>query len=662
MVNRSLGTSAAGGAAPLPSLLGLLLPPPREIALEPGCCELGPEPILYALPAQQRLLAPVAEQVAARLRSVGLAPRVVDLPPDPSASALRIVLAIDPAAAPAAEGYRLELAPGQVTLSGVDLAGVYRGCCTLAQWIVLHRDTAAPPTTASSAPLRLGCLRVRDWPTFAHRGVMLDVSRDRVPTMETLAALIDLLASWKINQLQLYTEHTFAYRGHEVVWREASPLTPDEIRALDQQCRACWIELVPNQNSLGHLHRWLVHEPYRALAECPAGLAHPFSDEVEPFSLCPVDPGSLALLDDLYDQLLPCFTSRMFNVGLDETFDLGRGRSRVACFVDGDASRVYGDFLRAVHQRVTGRGRRMQFWADIVLGSPAGAAQVPRDAIALAWGYEPDHPFAEQARALRASGLEFYVCPGTGSWNSLAGRPDHALRNLAAAARAGEAAGALGYLITDWGDHGHLQPLPVSYPGLAAGAALAWNAALAEDPPALALAAWLDHHALRDGRGGAGRALLDLGDAHRACGADPRNGTALFYLLRFPAAPLTHPRYRGLSASGLVRASERIDDALARLAGAQFARADATVLGRELRWVGELLRVACAIGVARCADPTKLGTAELDPAPRRALAQALDPLLEQQRPLWLARSRPGGLEHARRWLQALQAQLTAGGG
>ena len=55
---------------------------------------------------------------------------------------------------------------------------------------------------------------------------MLDISRDKVPTMPTLFALVDRLAEWKINQLQLYIEHTFAYRGHEEVWRNADPMTP----------------------------------------------------------------------------------------------------------------------------------------------------------------------------------------------------------------------------------------------------------------------------------------------------------------------------------------------------------------------------------------------------------------------------------------------------
>src|SRR5262249_7107684 len=161
-----------------------------------------------------------------------------------------------------------------------------------------------------------------------------------------------------------YTEHTFAYRGHEAVWRDASPFTGEEILALDAFCRERHVELVPNQQSFGHLHRWLRHEPYRKLAEVPEGLHHPSALDPEPFSLCPLDPGSLALLEDLYDQLLPHFSSRLFDAGLDETFDLGRGRSAEECRRRGRGA-VYLDFLRAVEERVRARGARMQFWGDI---------------------------------------------------------------------------------------------------------------------------------------------------------------------------------------------------------------------------------------------------------------------------------------------------------
>ena len=52
---------------------------------------------------------------------------------------------------------------------------------------------------------------------------MLDISRCKVPTLATLKTLIEQFADLKYNQLQLYTEHTFAFTDHETVWRDASP-------------------------------------------------------------------------------------------------------------------------------------------------------------------------------------------------------------------------------------------------------------------------------------------------------------------------------------------------------------------------------------------------------------------------------------------------------
>ncbi|MER3452256.1 MAG: glycoside hydrolase, partial [Acidimicrobiia bacterium] len=123
----------------------------------------------------------------------------------------------------------------------------------------------------SQWPRGLPALEVDDHPDMARRAFLLDVSRDRVPTRETLERLVGLLALARYNELQLYTEHTFAYRDHEEVWRDASPLTPEDVRWLDAHCTAAGIELVPNQNCFGHMQRWLRHPTYRWRAECPDG-------------------------------------------------------------------------------------------------------------------------------------------------------------------------------------------------------------------------------------------------------------------------------------------------------------------------------------------------------------------------------------------------------
>ncbi|MFV2068021.1 MAG: glycoside hydrolase family 20 zincin-like fold domain-containing protein, partial [Pirellulales bacterium] len=122
-----------------------------------------------------------------------------------------------------AEGYQLTVEAQGIHLCGADAAGLAHGMRTLTQLVEAAESGV------------LGGVRIEDQPDFPHRGVMLDISRDRVPTMETLFALVDRLASWKFNQLQLYVEHTFAYAGHESVWRGRDPMTAEELRALDDR-------------------------------------------------------------------------------------------------------------------------------------------------------------------------------------------------------------------------------------------------------------------------------------------------------------------------------------------------------------------------------------------------------------------------------------------
>lgn len=561
------------------------------------------------------------------------------------------------------QGYRLRISPDQVLISGGDLPGLRYGALAL---IDLLRHA---PRSADGAPL-LPSIEIEDWPDFPVRGVMLDISRDRVPRMETLFDLIDALAGWRYNQIQLYMEHTFAYRGHEAVWKDASPMRPDEIRILDAFCRERHMELVANQNSLGHFHRWLIHPPYRELAECPEGYESIFTPNGEPYSLCAVDPRALRLLEDLYDQLLPHFTSRLVNVGLDETFDLGLGRSAAACSERG-TEEVYLEFVNQVHRLLAQRGRRMLFWGDIILKRPELIRLLPEDAIALEWGYEADHPFAEDVAHFQAAGLDFYVCPGTSSWNSIAGRTDNALQNLAAAARNGAEAGAAGYLVTDWGDHGHWQPHPANALGLLAGAAFSWNADTATrwvgsvDPrngeakhPSQEFAAretWiglLSSRAFDDPTGEMGTVAYDLGNAYRVTGARNRNGSALFRAFHYAGRPFPHPEIEGLERSGLDRSDAWIDATRARIGQSRSARLDATWLREEWEFAADLLLLGSRILRARL-DAGQQAPAEkttLRALPRETRLDLIDGLLqmgERHSALWNRRSRPGGLRESR---------------
>ncbi len=531
------------------------------------------------------------------------------------------------------QGYVLNVGPARIILSGHDAAGVFYGVCTLNQ--LIRQFGGAIP-----------CLTIRDDPDFAVRGLMLDVSRSRVPTLKMLMELVDRLAGLKINHLELYMEHTFAYREHQEVWQDASPLTGQDILELDAFCRERFIDLVPNQNSLGHLVPWLTRPRYIELAEAPDGFEWFWGGRSSgPFSLNPTDPRSLDLLRSMYDDLLPHFSSRFFNVGCDESHDVGQGRSREICAERG-VHRVYLDFLLQIYQLVKQRGRTMMFWGDIIIHQPELIAELPSDCVALEWGYEADHPFDSHGAHFARAGIPFYVCPGTSSWNSLAGRTDNAMGNLRSAAENGLKHGAVGYLNTDWGDHGHWQHLPTSYLGYTYGAAVSWclqaNAEI--DLPAV-----LGLQVFQDPSGDMGRVAFDLGNVYkvyeRLTGQHIHNASFLVSLLYMPVEQLSGQRFDfgTVSPQLFQEARYAIDAAMSLMAQARPQGTDATLVRREFANAAHLLRHACDLGEFKAALAQGLKAKPDLMSQADALAQDLRAWLAEYSELWLARNRMGGL-------------------
>ncbi len=598
----------------------ILLPHPRKLTLTQGTFALPAQAVIALHGPHPADLLVTARRAQTALQEYAGVRWTLAGGPLPAALTLTLDEALDHA-----ERYHLTVSTNGIVIAGRDLPGIFYGVMTLVQIVQQHGAT-------------LPCLTIEDWPDFPVRGVMLDISRDKVPTMETLYGLIDKLASWKVNQFQLYTEHTFAYRQHEQVWANASPLTAEEILDLDAYCRARHVELVPNQNSFGHMDRWLKHAPYRHLGETEEPFLSPWGNILPPFSFSPAVPETLDLLDTLYDELLPNFTSTLFNVGCDETVDLGLGRSRALVEAQGKG-RVYLDFLLEIYERVRSRGYTMQFWGDIIDQYPDLVSEVPHDAIALEWGYEADHDFPGMARLFASSGIPFYVCPGTSSWRTIAGRTDNCLGNIRNAVENGLKNGAIGVLNTDWGDNGHWQTLPISYLGFAYGAALSWAYAPNVD---LDLPAVLDAFAFQDRAGVMGRLAYDLGNVYQTPGMLFENTSALFVSYEDSLAemlqgqqPQAGPDDPSALKARLDATLAQIDQIMASLGRAQMGTPDADLVRREFALAARMLRH----GARRVQF-------QLEDSDLRAddLAAELDAIVKEYRAVWLTRNRPGGLD------------------
>jgi len=513
------------------------------------------------------------------------------------------------------EGYRIRIGSAMVDLTAADDAGEAYGRATLAQ---LAR--------AYDGELPIGT--IDDWPDLSVRAVMLDISRDKVPTIETLKALIDRLAGWKVNQVQLYMEHTFAYRDHEEVWRDASPFDADDVRDLDRYCRERHVELVPNQNCLGHAERWLSHERYRHLALAPEGF-FAFGEQRSPSTLDPRNPEAFELARSWLAELLPNFTSRRVNVGLDEPWELQTDQPEQI-----DDYLAWVANLRALPEV---DGRELLMWGDILGAHPDLVGRIPDGVTICEWGYDTDFDFAGKAAVLERVGRPFWLCPGTSSWLSILGRFTNMVGNCSAAATAAIAHGGAGVLNTDWGDRGHLQYLPVSEPGFAYCAAVSWCHDANRD---LDVAAALDLHCYDDKAGELGAALVRLGDTHRELTAQVGNVAASVLHLYYPQLQLGRGPLRGVRAAEYEAIEATLADVDDRLDLARPRRSDGALVIAELRNAIALVQILCRDARARLAGDGSL--ASLTEPVRTGLARELDGVIEAHDTLWHARNRPGG--------------------
>ena len=119
----------------------------------------------------------------------------------------------------------------------------------------------------SQEGLSLPCLLIEDYPSLEIRGFMHDVTRSRVPSMESMKAMADWCSRYKLNHLELYVEHTYLFPQFSEMWRDDTPLTAEDILELDDYCASRGVELVPCIASFGHLFKLLRTKGYRRLSE-----------------------------------------------------------------------------------------------------------------------------------------------------------------------------------------------------------------------------------------------------------------------------------------------------------------------------------------------------------------------------------------------------------
>ena len=275
------------------------------------------------------------------------------------------------------EAYRLTITPKQVRIEANTPEGVFRAKTTLAQ---LERP--------------LPCGVIIDYPRFAWRGIMLDISR-HFRDKEFILKQIDALSEVKLNVLHLHLTDAAGWRlevkSHpeltaKAAWRVGDTwrqwdttgqryegsyggfLSQDDVREIVAYAAERQMTIVPEIEMPGHSRETVYAIP---------GVGCKDSSE----DLCPGKEATFKLMEDVLAEVMDLFPSEYIHIGGDEAgkrdwHDCPDCRRRMQEEGLNSVEELQSYLVRRVEKFLNAHGRRLIGWDEILEGGLSPNATV----------------------------------------------------------------------------------------------------------------------------------------------------------------------------------------------------------------------------------------------------------------------------------------------
>jgi hexosaminidase len=363
-----------------------LVPQPLRVRRTPGGFVVGPRPGIW--------WAPGAEEVGRYLLGAfshvhGLAPR-----PVLTAHEAQVRLVMGEAPGAGAEGYRLAVTPGGITVAAEAPAGLFYGCQ------VLRQLSLAPEAGAPAGVFALPCVEIEDRARFRWRGAMLDVARHFMPKA-WLLRYIDLLALHRFNVLHLHLTDDQGWRleieryplltevgsqRDDTMLRSNPPAyagepykgfyTRAEMADVVAYAAERFITVVPEIETPGHASAAIAAYPELGNSGRPIAVSTRWGIHHEIFN---TGPSTIRFLCDVLDEVLALFPSPWVHAGGDEApkeqwQESHTAQRQIRALGLNDEAALQTWFLGEVGAYLAARGRRLVGWDEILEGGlPPGA-------------------------------------------------------------------------------------------------------------------------------------------------------------------------------------------------------------------------------------------------------------------------------------------------
>ena len=263
----------------------------------------------------------------------------------------------------AQQAYRVDLAPGRVTITANAPAGLFYGVETFVQLLKPRNGTFWLPEG-----------RIEDWPDLQLRQIYWDDAH-HLEKPEALKKAIRQAAFFKINGFVLKLEGHFQFKSAPAVV-EPYALSPAEYQDLTDYGLKYHVQVVPYLDGPAHIAFILKHPEYAKLREYPDSN----------YELCATNPDSYKLMSGMFQDLIDANRGvKYFYLSTDEPYYVGMAdnaqcQEGVRAKELGSVGKVFAEFVTKTAHYLRNQGRTVLFWGEFPL-KPEDLTALPSDVV-----------------------------------------------------------------------------------------------------------------------------------------------------------------------------------------------------------------------------------------------------------------------------------------
>lgn len=327
------------------------------------------------------------------------------------------------------QAYQLIITDKGITISAISNRGLFYGAMSLIQ--LIEKNPTEEIRTAV----------ITDWPDMELRGISDDISRGQVSNLNNFKRIIDFIARYKMNVYMPYLEDMLEFEKYPSIGVGRGRLSKKEVKEIVQYATERYVDVIPAFQTLGHFENILTQKEFVDYAEFPGAA-----------SLAVTEAKTYTFLENMLSEVFELFPSEYINIGADESYDVGYGKSKKLTKSIG-RSKVHAEHYKKVFSFCKKNNKKIMMYGDVILNHTDILKLITNDVTIIDWHYGASTSYFS-TDIFKDAGFKYIISPSV--WNFRTTFPTYqiALPNIKTIIGDGLLNGASGMINSNWGDYG----------------------------------------------------------------------------------------------------------------------------------------------------------------------------------------------------------------